>query len=478
MIISIPAMERQTTSSNSDHAGTRRPQVAIINSGYLPIPAVSGGAVESLVTMLIDDNDHTGALDLTIFSIWTAEVERFVRDRQYRHTSVVLLKPPSPVTMADRVIFRVATAAIRRRRTVTFRFLMQRLWFVDQVGRLLAASEGRGRLRSSVALPRFDRIVLEDHCSLFWALKIHGNRRQFDGRVFLHLHSETHSCFGCNDEVHHSAKVLGVSQFVVDTMDRYLQDADGEGLPTSKRAVWRNGVDGARFRPATTDERRLARARFGLDESNVVLLFTGRLIPEKGAVHLVDAFASMAPHVPEAVLLIAGEPFSMGDNTRDPVRKRLHEAIADHGLEDRVRFAGFVDYEDIHYLYHAADISVLPSIMEDPAPLTVIESLASGKPIITTNSGGIPEYVDEECAILLQRDKDLTDRLAQSMIELARNESRRMAMGQAALLRGTTFNREYYAVQFGDLVGCPGISVVDEELNGHEKNDEHEERMR
>lgn len=67
-----------------------------------------------------------------------------------------------------------------------------------------------------------------------------------------------------------------------------------------------------------------------------------------------------------------------------------------------------------------SDICVLPSIWDDPAPLAVIESLVSGKPLITTRSGGIPEYADEQSAIILERSDQLVDQLANAMTKIAR----------------------------------------------------------
>ena len=79
-------------------------------------------------------------------------------------------------------------------------------------------------------------------------------------------------------------------------------------------------------------------------------------------------------------------------------------------------------------LYEMADICVLPSIWDDPAPLAVIESLISGKPLITTRSGGIPEYANDDCAIILERNSKLVEHLTQAMVELANDPAERIQM--------------------------------------------------
>jgi glycosyltransferase involved in cell wall biosynthesis len=96
---------------------------------------------------------------------------------------------------------------------------------------------------------------------------------------------------------------------------------------------------------------------------------------------------------------------------------------------ERIIFTGFVNYKDMPALYAMADVCVLPSIWDDPAPLAVIEAMTSGRPLITTRSGGIPEYADKNCAVILERDANLVTNLATAMRELAMDDNRRKILG-------------------------------------------------
>ena len=113
----------------------------------------------------------------------------------------------------------------------------------------------------------------------------------------------------------------------------------------------------------------------------------------------------------------------------------------------RIIFTGFVNYEDMPAIYAMSDICVLPSIWDDPAPLAVIESLVSGKPLITTRSGGIPEYADEQSAIILERGDQLVDQLADAMTKIARDSDERDAMGAHKTALRSEFNKETYMAQ-------------------------------
>ena len=59
-----------------------------------------------------------------------------------------------------------------------------------------------------------------------------------------------------------------------------------------------------------------------------------------------------------------------------------------------------------------ADIAVMPSLFQDPAPLVCIETQATGTPLIATRVGGIPEYVTKDSALLIDKDKNLVNNLA------------------------------------------------------------------
>lgn len=100
-------------------------------------------------------------------------------------------------------------------------------------------------------------------------------------------------------------------------------------------------------------------------------------------------------------------------------------------LNEKVIFTGFVNYNEIYKFYSIADIAVLPSVWNDPAPLTIIESLVSGLPIITTNSGGIPEYATNGSAVIIPRDSNIINNLAIKIDELLSDENKLLEMSKS-----------------------------------------------
>lgn len=69
-------------------------------------------------------------------------------------------------------------------------------------------------------------------------------------------------------------------------------------------------------------------------------------------------------------------------------------------------------------IYQLGDVAVLPSMWDEPAGMTMVEAVVSGLPLITTNSGGIPEYIPNDLAILLDRDDSLIRNISESILEI------------------------------------------------------------
>ena len=151
----------------------------------------------------------------------------------------------------------------------------------------------------------------------------------------------------------------------------------------------------------------------------LTLMFHGRISPEKGIDFLLKAFAQAA--IPDARLVIVG-------SGNEEYVKEL-QAIADKaGISSKVTWAGHTS--DIHPLIAKADIGVCPSRARESFGLSVVEYMAHGKPVITTNNGAQPEYItDGKDGILIAPDD--IGALATAMQSLVSSE-KRQAIGKAA----------------------------------------------
>ncbi|HEX8029179.1 MAG TPA: glycosyltransferase family 4 protein [Vicinamibacterales bacterium] len=138
------------------------------------------------------------------------------------------------------------------------------------------------------------------------------------------------------------------------------------------------GVDSELFRPTGTD----LRAQWGVEGKRVVL-GVGRFVPIKNMTLLVNAFARVAKSDPAAHLVLVGE---------GPEHGSLVALVNHHQLATRVTFAGYVPQDELGPYYRSADLFVLSSDF-DNSPNVVLEAMACGIPTISTNVGGVAEYI-------------------------------------------------------------------------------------
>lgn len=129
--------------------------------------------------------------------------------------------------------------------------------------------------------------------------------------------------------------------------------------------------------PATVQERR----RFGFDDNHILLGAVGRLSEEKGFDHLINAVYRLIRSGHQVGLLIAGEGH---------LKEALQKQIEELQLQNHVRLVGFL--KDPRELYRAIDVYVLSSLREG-LPNVVLEAMASGRAVVSTNVNGIPRLV-------------------------------------------------------------------------------------
>jgi UDP-glucose:(heptosyl)LPS alpha-1,3-glucosyltransferase len=161
-----------------------------------------------------------------------------------------------------------------------------------------------------------------------------------------------------------------------DVMARY-------GTPASKITVIHNGVDLERFHPRRrTDSGAMLRCESGFHADHVVVLFLGTGYRRKGLDRLLAVFPALLRERPEARLLVVGY---------DSDLKRWKARATHLGIEAQVRFLG--GRRDPEVCYGAGDLYVLPS-RYDPFANSTLEALASGMPVITTDTNGGCEVME------------------------------------------------------------------------------------
>lgn len=166
------------------------------------------------------------------------------------------------------------------------------------------------------------------------------------------------------------------------------------------------------------------------------ILYIGGFSPRKNIIGLIEAFSKVINLYKKDIrLVIAGVKGKSYD-------KYLHRAI-DLGIEDKVIFPGFIEMEDIPYIYNAAKLFVYPSFYEGFG-LPPIEAMACGTPVITSNSTSIPEIVGN--AALLMDPYDV-DELADTMFLALSDKELRHTLIERGLKKAKSLSWENTAIK-------------------------------
>ncbi len=153
-------------------------------------------------------------------------------------------------------------------------------------------------------------------------------------------------------------------------------------IPWSKIHIIPGGVDIEKFQPNLS--RQEARAKLGWFQDRQIIFTSRRLVNRVGIDKLLNAIALIKSRNPDIWLAIGG---------RGPLELVLQKQTTELGLDDMVKFIGFLPDEDLPVAYQAADISIMPSQSFEGFGLAIVESLACGTPVICTPVGGMPEIL-------------------------------------------------------------------------------------
>lgn len=190
------------------------------------------------------------------------------------------------------------------------------------------------------------------------------------------------------------------------------------GVKADRVTTVHNGIDPERYAP-DPEVRRAERARLGILGDEPLIGAVGNLYPVKGHCYLLEAIARVSSCWPRLSCVIAGQGALLSD---------LQRQAADLGIASNVRFLGFCDR--IPALLQAVDIFVHPSVSEG-LPLALLEAMASGKAVIASRIGGIPEVVAHGVNGLLASPADSEDLARQLGAILAEPELGRCLGAQA-----------------------------------------------
>ncbi|OGY25939.1 MAG: hypothetical protein A2Z11_03290 [Candidatus Woykebacteria bacterium RBG_16_43_9] len=274
-----------------------------------------------------------------------------------------------------------------------------------------------GKVFSSLGMQEKDLVVTYDYKELIFAKSVKGKSK--------HIHFQ-HPQFPNWLRLNPFVRSLVVSS--MNEVDKIVTDCFAVkahlkqfGVKEDKMEVIYNGIDESKFVPAALPEKNKIRKGLGLVGKQIIGI-NARVNAGKGYETLISAFKQTKTGFPDTHLISVG-----GGNPY--IQKKISTLVNKLGLSGRVKFLGEWPRDKTAEFYKAIDIFTLPSETEG-LPLTVIEAMFSGLPVVATSVGGIPEEVVDDQTGLLVPAKD-PNQLAEAFRKLLKDKSRGQKMGEA-----------------------------------------------
>ena len=383
-------------------------RIAILTAGVLPVPAVQGGAVENLVDFCLEYNEKYHLHHITVYSI--------AHPATKKHPALLSKCNHYYYVNINNWIAKIKKKLYLRKHGGEEYYHYSVEYFFHEACK-------------HISKHHYDVIIIENRPA--FALKL---RKKSKAKLVLHQENDFLNTNLCGySEIYKSYScIINTSAFVT---QRVLTIAPND----SKCHTVLNGIDTQRFYKATT----ISRHEIGLNDDQFIIVFSGRLTPEKGIMELILAIKKVISTINCKLLIIGASAYGK-DKQPTPFIQKLEEET--EPIKDSVIYTGFVDYKEIPSYLKAADIAVLPSMWDEPFGLTVVEAMAAGLPLITTRSGGIPE-ICEGVATIVERE-NVIENLANAILYLYKHPEKREAMAKAAIERSKLFDKEDYAKNF------------------------------
>ena len=386
-------------------------KIAILTSGILPIPAVRGGAVENHIDFYLKYNDEHKLHDMTVFSVYDKRIEGHpALNSDVNHYEYINVD--SYWARISKHLYKKLFGEGYYHYTIEYYF--RNAW---------------KKLKNN----HYDIILLDNRPG--YALNI---KLPKDTKLYIYLHNDllNNKTNGFQQIYDAASRILTVSKYIANCV-KTINPEDKKCIPVL------NGIDITAFSPNI--QPKVTREQLGFSENDFILVFSGRISPEKGVKELIESIKRLKD-LHDIKLLINGSPFYGEARSGKEYLREVEKAA--ESIKDRIRFTGFIPYKDMPYYLKVSDIAVVPSLWDDPCPNTVLEAQAMGLPIITTRRGGIPEEITEDGAILLKTDDSFLDNLTDSIRLLHDNPQKRGEMGEASYKHSKYYNSERYTEDF------------------------------
>ena len=352
-------------------------KVAICTPGFLPVPAIHGGAIEHLLTEILDINEVEKELQIDLYTIAADGLS----DLSFSSTEIHQIK----VNNFERLLCKILNKLYK-----IFKINMQADLFGRKVSKLLKNKE-------------FDYVLIENNMYVYKTIV---SKYKKNTRYLFHLHND----IGGSDKPYWLCRYISRTSEAVITCSKYLNYRFSNVTNFKNIQVLYNSIELNNFR-YNVNARASLRERWGLQDKDFTFMYVGRISREKGLYELVNAFKKLAEYYENISLVVVGDASYNGFGINNYYKSIISLA---EGCKAQIIFLGKQPNENIPSIMSAADCIVIPTITEEAFGMVAVEAMACQRPLIVTNSGGLVEVVDEKCALIADKN-NIIDELFEKM---------------------------------------------------------------
>ena len=386
--------------------------IGIIMGGVMPVPAVCGGAIETLIESIVKQYDINDGFQLTVFSVYHKDAVK--KSRQYPNVRFVWTHTNTFFNLSKHAVF----LGVRELTGKTVRVLQRHYNEIAPV----------------IQNEKFDLLIVEggDEKAVLDIAKGY-TREQLVFHAHVHFIPKP-------EVVRGFGHMIGVSEFVT---REYMKVCN---VPV-KPHVLKNAIDIKKFnKPVSEDEKNKVRNRLGLSEDDFVILFVGRIMEIKGVMELMKAVTELNDQ--HIKLMIMGSANS-GKWAYSSYERKVKKYADIH--KKQIIFTGYVDNSEVYQYTSVADIQCLPTLIAEAAPLVVLEAMAEGLPLVVTRSGGVVEYLDQDVALIIEQE-NVIQNLKESILYMKDHPEIRKQMSENAKKRSIQYDEPMYYRNFVKVI--------------------------
>lgn len=382
-------------------------KLAILTSGFKPVPAIKGGAVEQLVTNIIEANEKEYKYDIDLYTLYDKGL--YVYKNRYKHTRIIMIHDPQ-----KNIFLRVKHSIYRR--------LFKSKKRVNYVSEKMAQDFKRNY---------YDKVLVENNMDTYDAVYKLKSKEKF----YFHLHND----FDNGDAektkertlhiINTATKVLVVSNYLKDKLKLY---------GAKNVEVVSNFVDDSKFKQLNKNEKIKLRECYGIKKEDTIFAYIGRLDKEKGVDKLLEAITHINDKNNIKFLIVGNTFFSSAEE--DEYNDKLRSILK--SINDKVIFTGYIDNSNLYKIYALSDCIIIPTQVEEAFGMVALEAMRMKKPVIASNSGALPEILSSQGSIIFK--KNDTYALSEAIIRIASDKNKREKMGEKNYIAGEKFAHNIY----------------------------------